>query len=273
MINLTEIHQFQEPFVSAASGMVSTEDYFYIIADDELSLLQILKKDLSGKTFPLFPGSLPENKKDRKEQKPDLESLALTEKGLLAIPSGSNKNRTRGAFIPLNSGKISGPAELVDFTDLYQQLTLQFEELNIEGAIATPKKLMLFQRGNGKHHQNAIIEVDLSLKNILNIHHIQLGKFQDIPLSFTDATFYQGKIYFLAVAEDSEDTYEDGKVHGSVLGILNDHGEIEKTFILNCKSKPEGISIADHYIYVVTDDDDRTRPSKLLRAPLIDLIQ
>ena len=106
--------------VSAASGLVICGDMFFIISDDELSLLS---GHISGKNFKmtkLWEHELPEDPKLRKKLKPDLESLYLDGLTLWALPSFSRPNRVKGAKIELSKDFKILQHEEVDFTDLYQ---------------------------------------------------------------------------------------------------------------------------------------------------------
>jgi hypothetical protein len=87
-------------------------------------------------------------------------------------------------------------------------------------------------------------------------------------LSFTDATIYNNNILFLAVAEATESTYFDGEYKGSVLGKMNLNGDVISMREILIPSKPEGIALNLNHLYLVTDDDDRAKPSRLYFAEL-----
>lgn len=271
MIKLKEIYTFQKPYIAAASGLVLAQDQFYLVADDELSLLG-LNRDLSGaQLHEVFQGELPEDTKERKKIKPDFECLVFLEdkSSLLIIPSGSKKNRNRGALFNLKDKLIIE----ISFRQVYQELEHLFPELNIEGAVVVNDSIRLFQRGNGKLHQNAVIQLNLEsflddkVKD-LKVQNINLGRLKDIPLSFTDAALFNGQCYFVAVAENTESTYTDGEFIGAVLGEMSPEGVIMKMTPLDVSSKPEGLTFDNEYFYLVTDDDDRKKPSRLLRGAL-----
>ena len=272
MIKPREIYTFKDPYIAAASGLVLAHNRFYLVPDDENFIIGI-NKDLkaSGELYQVFPGVLPEDKKDRKKLKPDFECmLHLPDmNALLCIPSGSKKNRNRGALVELSNHEITE----ISFKHVYQELEDLYPELNIEGAVLIGETIRLFQRGNGKLHQNAVI--DLNLKKFiedkvkdLNVKEIALGKLKGIPLSFTDASLFNNKCYFVAVAEDSESTYADGEFVGSILGEMSMEGEILTTTQLDLDSKPEGLAFDEQYFYLVTDDDDRKKPSRLFQGTL-----
>ena len=266
MIQLSKLHSFSNPFMSAASGLALVKNHFFVIADDELFALKLDKNLLQTQTITLFPGALSEELKLRKKTKPDLESIVELPSGqLLCVPSGSEVHRVWGALI---KGDL---AVVLSFETLYAKLREIFSELNIEGAVVVEQSLRLFQRGNGEKHENATVDVNLNdfLQGIISISKVQrydLGQMHGAALSFTDATLYEDRIYFLAAAEACESTYLDGEFKGAVLGMMDLSGKILKRDSLDVRSKPEGICIEADYFYLVTDDDDRSKPSSLLRG-------
>lgn len=274
MIKLQELCRLNDPFVSAGSGLVIHQDHFYIVADDELGLFS-LKHDFSekGRIHRVFPGDLPEDYKERKRLKPDIEALIVVQDKLLLIPSGSKPNRNKGALVSIGDFK----SQIVSFSRVYSVLQGEFRELNIEGAVLLENNIRLFQRGNGKLRENAII--DLSLEHILKdevsnlaIQRIELGEVNKTPLTFTDATLMKDMIYFLAAGEKTESTYDDGEFAGAVIGMMDATGNILKTVKLDIDAKPEGLSILGEKFYLVTDDDNRENPSRIFSGPLRSLI-
>ncbi len=246
--------------VSAASGLVICGEKFFIISDDELTLLS---GDFSGQYqfTKLWEHELPEDPKLRKKLKPDLESLYLDGLTLWALPSFSRPNRVKGARVELSPDFQVMQQEEVDFSDLYQKLSLFVPDLNIEGAVLKDNILHLFQRGNGKNGSNSMI---LFHRDEVLIKPMTLPHYQGIPLTVTDATLLNGEILFLAVAENTESTYLDGEVVGSFLGKLG--GELRQ---IDFQGKPEGLSFhPDGYLYFVTDDDSRKIPSRLFRIKI-----
>lgn len=271
-----------EVAVNAASGLVKSQNHFLVIADDELSLFQFnFEGQTKVRTLPLKPGSLPNNFKDRKKQKPDWEALvqlqtANRESVLLAVPSGSTNNRMIGALVTLNTeGLIDGSSKSseVDFSKIYAALSEKLPDLNIEGACVLNNQLKFFQRGNGKAGVNAIIDLNLDgivhdmknqipldAKNILSVQPFDLGTLNSFKLDFTDACTVDNTIWFLAVAEDSQSTYEDGKYHGAILGCLDSEGKEVARYEIDCALKPEGLWVEkeEHRLcfYIVTDADN-----------------
>jgi hypothetical protein len=250
--------------VFAASGLIIRDGIFYIVSDDEVSLLHGSPKD-GFKAYPLWDEVLPEDPATRKKLKPDFECLALKGASLFILPSFSKKNRITGVRVDLTHDGICGH-QILDLTDLRENLTETVPDINIEGAMFLNNELLLFQRGNGKNGTNAVIRGkdfnDTSMKIIpLTLPH--LGK---VPMTITDVAYRENEIWFLAVAEDTESTYLDGEVLGSFLGRFDQSFGVKDLFKLELPHKPEGLAFSqDGFLYMVTDDDSRNKPSRLFR--------
>lgn len=273
MIALKKIRELNDPLIAAASGLVELSGKFFIVSDDENFLGIYEKEKLIGTSSNIFKDILPEDKAQRKKLKHDIEGLAFLPQSeqFLLIPSGSTPMRQIGALLATTGEFIREIA----FEALYLEITKTFSELNIEGAVAIDKELYLFQRGNGSKKQNGIISFNLEAfltgKTInLNMISLELGFLNGVNLSFTDATSFKNHFLFLAVAEDSDSTYLDGSVVGSVIGVLSKEGRILCVEQLDTTSKPEGLSYSssENCFYLVTDDDDRNLPSSLYSGVL-----
>lgn len=269
-------------FISAASGLVLFENRFYVIADDDLYLgVFSAETGAPGKLYPLLSGTLPREHQARKKMKPDFESLVLLPSAdgspireLLAIPSGSTQNRMTGVRVQMRTGATTK----INFQPLYDKLSRIFSELNIEGAVACDNKLLLFQRGNGSKHENAIIHLNFNNGQLLpdcieKIVSYDLGKLNGVPLSFTDAWELEDRsILFAAAAENTNDTYNDGKCEGSVMGKLDRDGKIIFMDELFPSMKAEGLAARrvgqKLEIFIVTDADNEKLPAGLFFAVL-----
>lgn len=267
MIKTRPCYTFSDPFIAAASGLAIADGHFFIVSDDELSLLK-LSLDLSQSTkIDLFPGKLPEDYMERKKLKPDLEAIVYleTEKLILCLPSGSRPNRTQGATIDLQNG-----VRTLSLNNTYQKLNSLIDELNIEGAYIVQNDICLIQRGNGKGHFNALIRMDLKdflldKAGDISITQVNLGNLEGVPLSFTDGIYHDGHMIYVAVAEDTQSTYLDGVFKGAVLGRWDGNKIIEQVQI-DITSKPEGLALSSGILYFVTDDDDRKKTSRLFSS-------
>jgi hypothetical protein len=280
--------------VSSASGLACVKSFIYVIADDELHL-GVFRAEGSepGRLIRLFDGVLPDSKSDRKRQKPDFEALTLLPAygdyphgALLALSSGSKRNRRMGALLGLDTqGAVHGSPQAVDLSPFLAPLDDAFHALNIEGAVVCGNELRLFQRGNAKHMENAIVRFQLSaVLDALNsertgaikplaINPLDLGQVNGIPFSFTDATALAGgDIVFTAVAEDTDNTYDDGPCAGAAVGIVDNDGRLRSLCRLDQAHKVEGVSARVDgdviRLLLVTDADDVDIPAGLFSATI-----
>jgi hypothetical protein len=261
--------------VSAASGLVVVGDRMYVVADDDLALAIY---DLDGRRIDrvaLLPGALPEDAKERKRLKPDLEALALIAPDrLVALGSGSKPNRMRGAAVTI--GAQTPEVAPIDLAPLYRAIEGTVGRVNIEGAAVSRDRLVLLQR---REPHAAIVDLarardarvwDASL--LVDVRRIELGASGGIPLGFTDASpLPDGRIVFSAAAEDTDDPYEDGPCLGSVVGVLDPRGAVLDLEPIDVAAKIEGVHAAlapdgSIDLVLVADADDPAIPSPLFRA-------
>ncbi len=279
--------------LSAASGLVATGRYLYVIADDELHLGVFRRSGRApGTLVRLLPGRLPLRKQERKRSKPDFEAIVALPPfkrfpggALFVIGSGSRPTRRKGVLAALDeNGAIEGEASIVDLTPLYGALASQFDELNIEAAFVDGACLSLLHRGNKGDARNARIRLALPplLKSLsdqatlprsalLDISSFDLGTIAGVPLSFTDASALpNGGFAFTAVAEDTDDSYADGACAGSAIGMVGGDDNLIALWRLEPSLKVEGIDVRSARgglaITVVTDADDSEIPARVLRV-------
>jgi hypothetical protein len=265
----------------------------FVVADDEhhLAMFDLSNRE-PGRLLAIFEGELPLGHKARKAAKPDCEALLVLPSfagyprgALLAMGSGSRPSRQRGALLALGAAAdIQGPARTIDLAPLLAPLHDLIPDLNIEGAFVQGDRFSLMQRGNSNSAINA--RIDLSWHGLQrwlteagpvpkpdSITHFELGTIGGVALSFTDgAPLPGGDWLFSAAAEDTSDTYNDGRCAGSAIGLVDSGGTIRLLKRLSLPCKVEGImaSVAGETIdlLLVTDADDRRQPALLLSAEL-----
>lgn len=280
-------------YLSAASGLALMGRHLYVIADDEHSLgVFDLGDSGPGRLVRLFEGEPPVRHKARKAEKPDLEAMTALPAfdahpfgALLAIGSGSKPNRQRAALMRLDEeGALVGSARHVDLGPLYEPLRNRFPDLNIEGLFVADGDLCLLQRGNRASRVNACVrfawdEIERWIRDIgpapiaRSVSAFELGEIDGVPLSFTDAAgLPTGAWVFCAAAEDTSDSYADGRCAGSAIGIVSVEGELVLLERIDLPCKAEGVAVvADDEtleLLLVTDADDRRAPAQLLSATL-----
>src|SRR5690606_8903131 len=131
-------------------------------------------------------------------------------------------------------------------------------ELNIEGAVVVGDALRLFQRGNGAP-RDGLMPVDatgdLELAGFLRwldggpvpalerVRQYDLGQVGGVRFGFTDATVLpDGRVAFIAGAEDSPDTYHDGIVVGCRFGVI-DGDEVRIGEIVDADGRPSRLKL------------------------------
>lgn len=172
----------------------------------------------------------------------------------------------------------------IDLEPLYRALAARFEQLNIEGAFIAADELVLLQRG---HKGGPSASVRFALAPLLDWLHrgraevpvptsVQvhdLGTVDGVPFAFTDgADLADGSWLFSAVAERTDNTYDDGPCVAAALGIADRHGEIRRFSVLEPSRKVEGIAAHRDeeriVVHLVTDADDPDTPAEFGFATL-----
>ena len=283
--------------IAAASGVVRRGDFTYVIGDDELDLGVFSNSSQEpGELRKILAGELPEDPKERKRAKADLEALTVlppfegaSHGALLGLGSGSLEGGTRDrgffwAFGP--DGSLVGESRTLDVSPLYDMLRGRIERLNIEGASVLGDSLWLFHRANRGHSRNAVVELDLGavmrsletdwridVEELREIREYDLGELRGTRLSFSDATPVADQlVVFTAAAEVDDGGDEDGQIRGSVVGTITAGGEVERLRAIDPAWKVEGVHAAVDtgvidFVFVC-DQDDPEVPSPLLSATM-----
>jgi len=278
-------------YVSAASGLVKRGPELFVIADDELQLAVFdCANDEPGVLVRLFAGELPLDPNARKARKSDFEALVRLEPfagcgsgALLALGSGSRKNRRRAALLPLTESSVDAAAvRVLDGSRLFAALTTEVDDVNVEGAVVIDDRLVLMHRGNARHPTCALVRFRLAplLESIADddklgrahvesVRHYELGKIDDAPLTFTDGcALGDGSLLFSAVAEQADDAYVDGPCRGAAVGAIGPDGRLRRIEYLDQPWKIEGIAAEPHHgqhrVWLTTDADSVDVPAALL---------
>ncbi|WP_291108324.1 DUF6929 family protein [Flavobacterium sp. UBA6195] len=227
--------------ISAASGLVYSQNVLFVISDSSNFLYQY---DIDKKLLLKFPLVKEARENIEKENKPDLESITQYGNQLIMLGSGSTQKRNTMFTLDLGSDAL----QTQDLSVLYQNLknvgSFTDDQLNIEGAIYAHQTMLLFQRGNSKNSRNGIFIIPNNQEDGIRFVPISLPTLDDIETTFTDAILVNDKIYFLACAENTTSTYEDGEVLGTILGIMHAPTfEIIDMQLLSEHQKFEGITL------------------------------
>lgn len=238
--NLTTLFTIND--LSAASGLWYTQKVLFLISDSSSFLYQY---DLEKKLLLKFPLIKEAAENCTKEAKLDLESITQHGNQLILLGSGSTPNRNSLFTLDLSTDQL----QKQDLSVLYQKLkkvgAFSDDQFNIEGAIYAHQTMLLFQRGNSKNSKNGIFIVPNLVEDVIKFIPIDLPTLDGVATTFTDAILVQETIYFLASAERTTSTFDDGEILGSILGIMHAPTfEIIDVMLLSEHQKFEGIT---HY--------------------------
>lgn len=260
---------FEIQGIGSASGIVYHNEFLFIISDNSSYLYQY---DIVTKHLDRIP--LVQNSQENipKKDKLDFEAIALKDNKLHIFGSGSTENRNKKFTYDTITSKIEEENLEPVYKFIKHNLNITDDELNIEGALYKDEILYLFQRGNGCDNKNGIIILN---KEVLFIP-TALPKIKNIRATFTDAILIDNKIYFLAAAEDTTSTYDDGEVLGSIVGCLDAITfEIEFTNQISNSIKFEGLTLykktATQIEFLLCEDKDTEELASsiyLLRLPI-----
>jgi hypothetical protein len=261
--------------VSAASGLVAHEGIVSLIADDALVLHQVRLDGTRLPDRPFVPGATRETL--AKPVKPDLEALVdLGDGRLLAFGSGSTPMR-EAAFLV---APAADPLRF-DLHDLYAALRSRLGTLNLEGAAFDGDRLVLAHRGAGTEPSALALLPGAALRrglapaaDTVEVRSLTLPALGGVALSITDlARHPDGRLFFLATAENTANAVDDGPVAGSVIGILDAGLQPRLLARLSPDVKAEGLAYfrrldgSGHWL-VVADADDPNRRSPLFALEL-----
>ena len=244
--------------IGSASGIVNTNHSLYIISDNSGFLYQYHLESNELQKHPLIDNP---SENIPKIVKPDFEAITLKGNELHLFGSGSTLNRNRQFVFNTENKQTT----TIDLTSLYQKIkdtvSIADEDLNIEGALYYLENLFLFQRGNGANSKNGIVKINSQNTSKIQFQSIQLPKIAQVETSFTDAILVDKLIYFLASAEDTISTYEDGEVLGTIIGAIHiETFEIIFTQQISSTHKFEGLTLCkqsgDTISFLLCEDND-----------------
>lgn len=290
-ISLTEIISLDN--IPGASGIGSNDKHIVIIGDNSpyLYLLDHDTKPLG--IIPIYPLDNVENGEIPKKIKPDFEALELlkgeTHEEIFIFGSGS-RSPQRDIFIhvTLSTEPKVKTYSLVSFYDQLRKMDIMNNfELNIEAVAIHENKLLLLNRG-----KNLIFTYDYrDFLRFLNeeipypqpiVNELNLPQINGFISGFSGATVIPGTstLLFTTSVEDTPNAYDDGKVLGSYIGMVDlNHfdNSLKYQLVKDEEQKPLKIKIESVSIFnqispnelellMVTDSDGDE--SLLLRALL-----
>ena len=183
-----------------------------------------------------------------KKLKPDFESITQFENNIYIFGSGSTEKRNKMVQVDATTKKVIKTFDIsIVYLGLQSFSNINQDEFNIEGAICNGQQWFLINRGNTKKSKNIIFTIngkDLLDEIQIIANKFKLPKIKGVKTSFTDAILVNDKIYFLAAAENTDSTFLDGEILGSIIGCIDVKTmTLEYTKIISTKNKFEGIAL------------------------------
>lgn len=231
--------------LGSASGLIYHDNTILAIGDNSSYLYEYqIQSDK------LERHALAENAQENiaKQFKPDFEAITQYQDSLYIFGSGSTENRNVMVQVDAKTKTVIASNDLSNLYLAMQSFgEIKPEDFNLEGAIYNGETWFLFNRGNGNTNKNIVFTIDA--KNLTNEFRIlsnafKLPKIKGIRTSFTDAILVDNKIYFLATAENTASTYDDGEVLGSLIGRIDvNKMKIDFTEKITDTQKFEGITL------------------------------
>lgn len=264
--------------IPSGSGIAKTDHGYYIIGDDS-PYLYFLNENFEVISKTLISDDQNFNgHRIIKAEKADFETLELIDDNELAIFGSGGKSPQRDVFVQvfLNQGM---KVEKYDLTNFYNHLrnlpVLKDSELNIEASAFHEGHLYLFNRRKNiifklEYHDFLIFIKENGPLPVIEIQDYNLPTINGIEAGFSGATILknQPKIIFTASVEDTDNSYDDGEILGSFIGVIDiSNTSVSENFefcqVSNSKAhyKVESVTIEEEIsdgetkIVLITDDD------------------
>lgn len=256
--------------LNAASGIIYTEDKIFAISDQSNALYEYSIKNNRTQYHSLDGNTI--NHAQEKSVKYDSEGILLDQQNLMIVGSGSKPNRNLAFTYDLTNKT----ADTLSLSYLYETLS-EFSEIpktdfNVEGLVKYKEDYIFLNRGNGKNNINALMVVQgKNLTDEFNTfaYTFDLPKINNTQSGFSDGVVLNNNLYFIATAEGSDSTYNDGKIMGSMIGCIDlKKMKLKFTQIISENQKFEGITIKEikgkEIEFLLSEDNDTVTDQSII---------
>lgn len=272
--------------IPSASGIVKFKDDFFVIGDDSPYLFHMDRNfELLSRT-PIHSSEKLQRNIIPKINKPDFKAMEMiSETEILVFGSGS-KSPERDICVLVEIGEKT-TYQKYDLSLFYNHIRsmeiMQGHELDIEALAFIGDSLYLFNRGRNivfsfsSEDFLAYCQTGKSFP-IPKTNLFSLPKINGLQAGFSGATAFVKKpfLIFTASVEDAPNTYDDGDILGSFIGLIEiKDREISDEFLVQLIPNPgfplkvesviidKVISDTQTDLVLVTDNDGK--PSEILR--------
>lgn len=262
--------------VRAGSALLSVGERLLVVGDDAHAVAWV-EPATGAVTHQPLAG---DGRRLEKSRKPDFEAAFHDGDDVWLLGSGSLSNRWLATRLP-RPGDTRATAH--DLTPLFAALAVALGEApNIEGAVVVGDLLRLCHRSTGEAPD---VLVDLSREvlhdgraRVLRTVAVEPAVLDGVPAHVTDlAALADGRLAFLAAAEETDDPVLDGPVAGAAFGVIE--GDVARWTPLvgadggPSTAKAEGLVVDPDLRggWAVTDRDDPALAAQLCRLELTGL--
>jgi hypothetical protein len=206
----------------SSSAIEYRNDVFYIVGDD-VNYILCLNNDWNEiRRITLFDF---DGNRIPKQDKPDLECASIIDNILYIVGSGSKSPQRDVSFwVDLESYSVK-KINTASFNNLFRDRNF-FKEMNIEGFTAFNDKLLFFNRATTEQTNHLIITDHNILKkkfpDKFKVIPVHIEKLQGIQLGISGGCYdaINDLLFLTASAENTNNTYDDGEILGSILAII-----------------------------------------------------
>ena len=240
--------------ITSASALINLQKKIFLCCDDQYGIFELYQgNQWIHHEWPEAP-VLPEDHQERKKLKPDFEALLKkhgSDDTIMLIPSGSTDKRTKILEFNLSNHQFSQ----IDMSFFYQRLSNKLNHVNIEGAVVHQSHYLFLNRGV-KKELSSILRINPDNFEIETITPIEFGSINNVSLHGSELYIFNNHLFAVAVAEATENAYDDGKVLGSHFFQINlENFLIEKQWRFNESIKIEGLCRHQDKWLITTDPD------------------
>lgn len=271
-----EILHSQELSVPSASGIVTSENKYFVIGDNSPFLFLLDSEFNVLSKSPIYSTQNLVGEAIEKKLKPDFEAMEMISENEIIVFGSGSKSPERDKFLIITLGDSITVKEY-NITSFYENLKklpiLDNKELNIEAVAFREGKLYLFNRGRNVVFTFVFSELlkyfdGTSLFPVPESTLFELPTINGIEAGFSGATAFQDKplLIFTASIENTDNAYDDGEVLGSLVGVIDiTNSKISNTYrsiaIPDPSLKVESVAIHKEFspgitdVVLVTDSD------------------
>lgn len=208
----------------SGSGIEYFDGRIYIVGDDAANILVTNKRWAPRHSIKLFESA---GKRISKKQKADLEATTLLQidemNYLLVMGSGSAEPRNTAIILDIKTEKFKTYDTSVFYTRLKEKGIM---DLNIEGAVQVHEFLVLCNRANNTNPVNQLIITSPDFfrrqeEAPIDLLDVDLSAWEGIiGISGLTYSYEHDQLIFTTSNEDTANSYEDGPIGTSYLGIV-----------------------------------------------------